>query len=489
MVMLNIIFSPIWLFATLVAAVSYSQDTVTTDPQSSPPTWAGSYRVEMLISTTVSNATINLCPADSDFKEAPGKRPQSTLVNVTTLNYPQIENPEKSIAVLSCDPITEGYLTPSNILTTLVTKSLLAIILISPTQNWCSFGKLKDITPNLIFTVSSANDANILLKMMQTAEPQSQIRATINPNSSGSGGGTSSVAMSILYAITAIITALFITIIVTGTIRAHRNPERYGPRSGLGNQPAQSRAKGLARAVLDTIPIVKFSNNQQPKPDPEIQLEQANVATTTAQSASDVLPTAIEAPAADKGPDNGTTSMSRAETTAPDSSENQAGTSSVTGNRETDPDSLGCSICTEDFNFGDDVRVLPCQHQFHPDCIDPWLINVSGTCPLCRLDMQPSEPTGNDGLHPASLPPPLALDESTLGPSLFSQRERLFPRIFGANAHNGQDTLQASREARQATLASTTAVEASEADAESRRAKLSAKLKERFHILTRTQAS
>jgi hypothetical protein len=25
---------------------------------------------------------------------------------------------------------------------------------------------------------------------------------------------------------------------------------------------------------------------------------------------------------------------------------------------------------------------LPCKHQFHPACIDPWLINVSGTCPL-----------------------------------------------------------------------------------------------------------
>ena len=42
----------------------------------------------------------------------------------------------------------------------------------------------------------------------------------------------------------------------------------------------------------------------------------------------------------------------------------------------------GCSICTEDFTTGEDVRVLPCQHKFHPNCIDPWLLNVSGTCPL-----------------------------------------------------------------------------------------------------------
>jgi hypothetical protein len=43
---------------------------------------------------------------------------------------------------------------------------------------------------------------------------------------------------------------------------------------------------------------------------------------------------------------------------------------------------LGCSICTEDFEKGQDLRVLPCDHKFHPECVDPWLLNVSGTCPL-----------------------------------------------------------------------------------------------------------
>ena len=45
-------------------------------------------------------------------------------------------------------------------------------------------------------------------------------------------------------------------------------------------------------------------------------------------------------------------------------------------------DHIGCSIYTEDFNMGEDVRLLPCGHQFHPPCIDPWLVNVSGTCPM-----------------------------------------------------------------------------------------------------------
>ena len=43
---------------------------------------------------------------------------------------------------------------------------------------------------------------------------------------------------------------------------------------------------------------------------------------------------------------------------------------------------LTCSVCTDEFVKGQNVRVLPCNHKFHPECIDPWLLNVSGTCPL-----------------------------------------------------------------------------------------------------------
>ena len=37
---------------------------------------------------------------------------------------------------------------------------------------------------------------------------------------------------------------------------------------------------------------------------------------------------------------------------------------------------------TEDFVKGQDIRVLPCDDKFHPECVDPWFLNVSGTCPL-----------------------------------------------------------------------------------------------------------
>merc|ERR1712059_232641 len=82
------------------------------------------------------------------------------------------------------------------------------------------------------------------------------------------------VAMIILYSITGVITALFLIIIITGAIRAHRHPERYGPRNVLG-RPRQSRAKGLARAMLDTIPIVKFGEKEEDRAKP-VDVELAN---------------------------------------------------------------------------------------------------------------------------------------------------------------------------------------------------------------------
>ncbi|XP_061349791.1 NEP1-interacting protein 1-like [Gastrolobium bilobum] len=43
-----------------------------------------------------------------------------------------------------------------------------------------------------------------------------------------------------------------------------------------------------------------------------------------------------------------------------------------------------CSICFQDFEDGEFVRILPkCGHFFHLDCIDKWLVQ-QGSCPMCR---------------------------------------------------------------------------------------------------------
>lgn len=56
----------------------------------------------------------------------------------------------------------------------------------------------------------------------------------------------------------------------------------------------------------------------------------------------------------------------------------------VSGNLKSSEDELTCSVCLETVNAGELVRSLPCLHQFHAECIDPWL-RQQGTCPVCKF--------------------------------------------------------------------------------------------------------
>uniref|UniRef100_A0A1J3IDJ6 E3 ubiquitin-protein ligase SIS3 n=1 Tax=Noccaea caerulescens TaxID=107243 RepID=A0A1J3IDJ6_NOCCA len=51
-------------------------------------------------------------------------------------------------------------------------------------------------------------------------------------------------------------------------------------------------------------------------------------------------------------------------------------------------DCTECPICLEEFKVGNEVRGLPCAHNFHVECIDQWLrLNVK--CPRCRCSVFP----------------------------------------------------------------------------------------------------
>lgn len=45
-----------------------------------------------------------------------------------------------------------------------------------------------------------------------------------------------------------------------------------------------------------------------------------------------------------------------------------------------------CAVCQEALKTGEQAKLLPCKHLFHPGCIDPWL-NVKNTCPVCRQEI------------------------------------------------------------------------------------------------------
>jgi RING finger family protein len=289
------------------------------------------------------------------------------------------------IAYLSCDASTDANAaSPDDMLLRLMDAEPKAIVLYSTVGNWCML-TTSEVPYATLFTMADAGDAGQADDFLKNTNELGVIQVTITGNTSDgrdpSDGNTghSAVAMTVLYTITGLITFLFLAIIGTGAVRAHRHPERYGPRASYGGRPPQSRARGLARAVLETLPIVKFGNPDPPKQDPNFELEAGSIQQSdgTVETGVQPAPTGRQSADANEG-----TTQTRDLAAARDATPTPAAPRVVGNGPQPEDEHLGCTICTEDFNVGEDVRVLPCDHKFHPNCVDPWLVNVSGTCPL-----------------------------------------------------------------------------------------------------------
>ena len=371
-----------------------------------------------------------------------------------------------AISYISCDP--EDYV--GNLQATDIVRIAASqqnsIILYSTRLNHCHSTDLLNIArTNGIFTTLDPILASDVLGNLTIATNGRQAEISPDqasysisngnqpgmPTNQGSARPRTAVAMIVLYTITGLITALFVLIIITGAIRAHRHPERYGPN--VVGRPRRSRAKGIARAMLDTIPIVKFGEKEEPK---QVDVE---------MSSKD---------------------ESKVETASTNDSKNADGTDE-TGQ-------LGCSICTEDFTKGQEVRVLPCNHKFHPDCVDPWLLNVSGTCPLCRIDLRPKEEQEENAETEAvgmpanrsrrtsifdAIAPPLG--HMPIRPDRAGRRDTI-TNLRSAAVGNREERIAALRQYRQQRRGR----EQNDVAEEERRS-LSTRLRERFRIRTRRQ--
>ncbi|KAM1028742.1 hypothetical protein FF1_041294 [Malus domestica] len=82
------------------------------------------------------------------------------------------------------------------------------------------------------------------------------------------------------------------------------------------------------------------------------------------------------------GPQIGASSMQQASSSAP--AEKKQETVDTVGSTKAVEDELTCSVCLEQVTVGELIRSLPCLHQFHASCIDPWL-RQQGTCPVCKF--------------------------------------------------------------------------------------------------------
>jgi len=51
-----------------------------------------------------------------------------------------------------------------------------------------------------------------------------------------------------------------------------------------------------------------------------------------------------------------------------------------------------CVICLLKYKENDNIRLLPCHHDFHVKCIDKWLIEYNYKCPVCRKEVGSGHP-------------------------------------------------------------------------------------------------
>jgi len=416
-----------------------------------------------------------------------------TIYHVTTQNRDSLTGQE--IAYISCDAEDyTGFLSLNDVYRTALSVNASAIILYSLVSEQCNITN-PETAYQRVFSMSNNTRSRDVLNVINN---NPSIMAAIqyastsnhnngpnqqNPTSTYGSSPTTAVAMIILYSVTGIITALFLIIIITGAVRAHRHPERYGPRNIMG-RPRQTRARGIARAMLDTIPVVKFG--EQPKPDSKVtDVELADTDTP-------VIRRSVE--------NDGTQETEMGDQAEPRQSmaSVRSGIGAATGHPDSDAirgvaaaesgEALGCSICTDDFETGQDLRVLPCDHKFHPACIDPWLLNVSSTCPLCRIDLRSEESTEADAAateagENGDLPPPI--NGYNGQPYRVSMRRSLLIGLGLDRGHLDQgQRMAAARELRELNHNNVDGVEVAQQD-QGEEGRQRRRLRERFGVRTR----
>ncbi|RSM15093.1 hypothetical protein CDV31_005174 [Fusarium ambrosium] len=276
---------------------------------------------------------------------------EGVMVSVQASNVDPFTGPG-SVAYLSCD-IDPTSSSPSTLLDKVLDSEPDAIVLYTTSGDWCWFEGSTAV--GKIFTTVNASDARNSVSYFEEAVKLStdvQVSVTGNlgsPDQPGEGErGETGVGDKVVVVVSSIggsLFGLFVLSTVAGAIRAYRHPERYGPRDEEDGHSSQTRIQGLARAVLDTFPVVQFAHRG---------------ASTTASADLELQPREARKDSAHR-----------------------------TGALPAESEPPACTICTEDFSAQEEVRILPCKHEFHTSCIDPWLVQQSTKCPLCRSDFGP----------------------------------------------------------------------------------------------------
>lgn len=188
-------------------------------------------------------------------------------------------------------------------------------------------------------------------------------------NSGGSDGNQHTNHDAKITTIWGVILGVVFIVIVAAICFIHRALRGQTIRQRIEAQlPRYNATSGLGKETVESMPIITFN--------PRIHSQQISTPVSALSSPSDY---SLETKPSKRGIRFATLrklftflNISRGSSVKGDGLATPSG----------DSTSVACSICTEDFVESTKLRMLPCGHLFHPQCIDQWLTDRSRTCPL-----------------------------------------------------------------------------------------------------------
>jgi len=308
------------------------------------------------------------------------------------------------IAFIRCD----NFDTTQNIMSA---KDVSAILLYPlNTQNPCSIG-IPFIKNNITIPVFST-DLKCYYDVINVLVLNNQVGVEIKgnldvptkdsspPSASSSSGenkmlATYQTAMIVLYAVSGVVLGLFFIVVVTNIIKNRLNAP--APQTSQGQDPRPRR--GIARSVLESFPVFFFTMGLKDEDDDKKEkddLENGKAKELGSDIELETISTDVmkSAPQAEEAKDlsNISTDMTsktsnnnndeNSQETNPDLPQNpsiahikdssrsrsistSSNPSATLTNNEVQDGQLTCPICIDDFESGEELRLLPCQHRYH----------------------------------------------------------------------------------------------------------------------------
>lgn len=195
----------------------------------------------------------------------------------------------------------------------------------------------------------------------------------------------SELGVTVGIALIALVVFLFFVLICVGYYRTSWAPGFTGTRSVIPRRSRPRRAPGLAKVIVESLPIVRFEDVRSR--DVELGetirggVRDGSSRMRAVTAVKDVVEVNVKS-MDDKG------SRRYNKSGGIEATDISSTPSSLTAEIRGESN---CSICLEDFVESEEIRLLPCDHKFHPRCVDPWLENVSGTCPVWFVKLLPVE--------------------------------------------------------------------------------------------------